>query len=102
MPRSVALLVGIVWLVIVVNVWSKYGVLWGLLALLLVPFLLSLVLGLGGRGVLALTKPGWSSFVAAWERRIGDRGRGGWDIPDNEVLAMHAAYAEWRRERKIS
>lgn len=82
-------------------VWSNAGPVWGLVT----GFLL-----IGGAGWKLLTgffglalrpfRPGWGEFVRAWENKIGDPRRSGWDVPDEEVLAMHQGYRAWRRHRK--
>jgi hypothetical protein len=88
-------------IIVTAAVWSNAGPVWGLIT----GFLLiggagwKLLAGLVGLAIRPF-RPGWGEFVRAWELRVGDPRRGGWDVPDNEVVAMHRAYAEWRQDKK--
>ena len=88
----------IISVVVTVAVWSRFGPVWGLVT----GFLL-----IGGTGwklllvipglLMAPFRPGWAQFVKAWEKRLGDERRSGFDVPDAEVLTMREAYRAWRQ-----
>jgi hypothetical protein len=98
MPRWIQLLGFAIWIVAVVNVWSRFGVIPGIVTALIAPPLILLVLGLVGRGIMTVTIPGWNSFVDAWEDVIGSRERRAEDITEAELAIMKTAFDVFRRD----
>lgn len=62
----------------------------GILVLLVVVLLALMVVGILGRLLLAVFKPGWSTFVNTWQRTMPTRST--IDIPAEGHLLMRACY----------
>jgi len=81
-------------------------VLLAVLALLVVVWVVAMVIGLFGRLILWVSKPGWSTFTDAWgsvvagEKSLrnmsGKRVRSASEISYEERVAMEQLYNQWR------